>query len=274
MQAKDRFYIQVRSQLMRTLYAVDSFFGLNKDKVTIFCYHSISKKSDKYSVDFHLFKKGIEKILRYSKFIAIEDVIKTKVIGQSVVLTVDDGYKDVLQILPFTKKYKIPVAIFVLAEPECANREELMHGGKFLSWNEIKMLHKEGWTIGCHSATHANFASLSNGEVQREIIDAKKKLEKSLGIPIQYFAYPKGTYTDEIIKVVKKAGYKAAFSVYPSNVSKKMNIYTIPRVVIDSTYTDIDFPALYGNTVFFLRRIFGKFAWNLFLKNIKGAYDA
>lgn len=257
MKTKDRFYIQVRSQLMRTLYTVDSFFGLNKDKVTIFCYHSISKKSDKYSVDFHLFKKEIEKILRYSKFIAIEDVIKTKVIGQSVVLTVDDGYEDVMKILPITQKYKIPVTLFVLSNPKNANRYELSHNGKFLNTKQIKYLMSKGWSIGGHSATHANLNKLTAREIEKEIIESKKVLEQKLGVRINYFSYPKGVCDKKIIQAVKKAGYKAAFSVAPSHINEKSDLLALPRVVIDSSFTDFDFPALYSSSTFRLRRIMG-----------------
>lgn len=243
---------------MRILYTLDSYFGLNKNKITILCYHSISKKRDKYSVDLHLFKKEIEKILRYSKFVSIKDAVEEKAIGQSVVLTVDDGYEDVMKILPITQKYKIPVTLFVLSDPKNANRYELSHNGKLLNTKQIKYLISKGWIIGSHSATHANFNKLTAREMEKEIVKSKKVLEQKLGARINYFSYPKGVCDKKIVQAVKKAGYKAAFSVAPSHINEKSDLLALPRVVIDSTYCVSDFPALYSSSTFRLRRLMGK----------------
>ncbi|MBI2009888.1 MAG: polysaccharide deacetylase family protein [Candidatus Chisholmbacteria bacterium] len=246
---------------MRLLYVVDSFLGLNQNQVTILCYHSISKKHNKYAVGLTRFKQEIERILRYAKFVSIEEMIEAKVAGPIVVLTIDDGYEDVMGILPITQSYRIPVSLFVLSHPQKANRKELDHGGKLLTMKQIKSLVAKGWTIGGHSATHADFLKLGASEIQKEIVDSKSELERKLGIKIKYFSYPKGVYTQKIIRAVKRAGYKAAFAVAPSHVGKKANLLTLPRVVIDASFEARDLPALYSFSTLALRRLMGK--WGL-----------
>lgn len=243
---------------MKILFTVDRLFGLNKDRITVLCYHSFSNKYNKYSVGLPLFEKEIEKILRFAKFVSIDDIFKAGINGHSVVLTVDDGYEDVMKILPITEKYKIPVTLFILSSPKNANRKELDHKGGLLNTKQIKQLISKGWGIGSHSATHGNFNGLTEKEMEKEIVESKRTLEKKLGIKVKYFAYPKGVYNKKIVHAVKKAGYKAAFSAEPNQIHGKRIFFALPRVVIDSSFTIYDFPALYSKSTLLTRRLIGK----------------
>jgi peptidoglycan/xylan/chitin deacetylase (PgdA/CDA1 family) len=170
-------------------------------------------------------------------------------------LTIDDGYKSVFDILPITKKYKIPVILFILADSKKANREELETDEELLSWDDIKLLQNEGWEIGCHSSTHPKFPALSKMQIEEEIISSKKIIEKRLGNKISFFAYPKGAFSNRIKQFVKLAGYKYAFSVLPGRITKKTDLYSIPRTIIDQTHSWYDFPALYSKSWLIFRRI-------------------
>jgi len=100
----------------------------------------------------------------------------------------------------------------------------------------------------------------------QEIIYAKKNLEKKLGFKIEYFAYPKGIYNDQIIDAVKKAGYKAAFAVKEGSLSLKTDQFTIPRTVINKTHGLSDFPALFSPTTYAARKVLNYFnIWHLFM---------
>ena len=74
-------------------------------------------------------------------------------------------------------------------------------------------MHKKGWEIGSHTRTHSHLGKIHDSALQDEIVKSKKELERNLGFSVKYFAYPKGTYSGKIIDYVKKAGYKAAFTV-------------------------------------------------------------
>ena len=110
---------------------------------------------------------------------------------------------------------------------------------------EIQNLKKSGWTIGSHSKTHADFFALSKEQIQQEIIGSKKELEKTLKSKIKYFAYPKGRYTEEVLKTVKKAGYRLALSMDSDRIDKKTSRYTVPRVGVDRTHSLNEFRMLF-----------------------------
>lgn len=242
--------------------------NLNKNTLSILCFHSISNNADRYSIDRDTFTKVIAKIAQKADFINISDAISMlkgiEIKKPAVVLTIDDGHTDVLGILPTVKKYNIPVTVFALSNPQNVSRQELEHHGKLLTREQLKYLQSQGWTIGCHSATHADFSNLSESQIKKEIIDSKKELEKQLGITVDYFAYPKGVFNDEIIKAVEKAGYKAAFAILPSCIDMTSSKWSLPRVVIDATHSIADIPAVYSQTTFFIRRIIAPFRiWNI-----------
>ncbi|MBI2621970.1 MAG: polysaccharide deacetylase family protein [Candidatus Levybacteria bacterium] len=270
MKLKRNTFLFIRSLIVNFDYILGSLLGINKDYLSILCFHSISDGGNRYSIGLTDFKRELKTISQNANFVNIDEAIEViggqRVEKPSVVLTFDDGYKDALKVVPLIKEYQIPAVIFILSDRKNANRKELDNKTKLLSTEEIKQLVKEGWTIGCHSATHADFTSLSPSQIKKEIIDSKKSIEKEIGIKIKYFAYPKGVLSDEIIKAVKKAGYIAAFGVWPGNVERGSNKWNIPRIVIDASHSLVDFPAIYSPSVLFLRRITDPLKiWDLFL---------
>ena len=75
----------------------------------------------------------------------------------------------------------------------------------YCTWDEIiEMTKKLDFKIGWHTWSHPDLTKLSNSEVTKEITPP---------FPMDYFAYPYGIYDDRVIELVKKAGYKMAYSV-------------------------------------------------------------
>jgi peptidoglycan/xylan/chitin deacetylase (PgdA/CDA1 family) len=72
--------------------------------------------------------------------------------------------------------------------------------------------------LGAHTITHPFLDQMSSEEQKKEIIGSKRKLAKLINKPIRYFAYPGGEYSYETVKLVKAAGYEAAFAVKPKKL--------------------------------------------------------
>lgn len=263
---KQNVFFNYRKTLFIAAYNLGKLFGLHKQIRSVLCYHSISDSSDRYAVSFSNFKKQIEKISKYADFISLDEAINGNILKPSVCLTFDDGFEDLLEVLPITKKYKIPVTIFVLSDPKNANRKEMDTSGKLLSFKQIKFLISQGWTVGCHSATHADFGKLTKKKLIEEIKHSKLVLERKLGIEIKYFAYPKGRW-QVAQEVVKQAGFKAAFSVRGGCITKNEDNFILPRAVIDKTHSLAEFPAVFSPSTFLLRKATDRFGlWEKFLQ--------
>ena len=75
--------------------------------------------------------------------------------------------------------------------------------------NDIRRL-SENFEIGAHTFNHVELTSVSISEAKREISSNKEILEKIIGKKIKMFAYPKGSYNEEIISLVKTLGFYGA----------------------------------------------------------------
>jgi peptidoglycan/xylan/chitin deacetylase (PgdA/CDA1 family) len=86
-----------------------------------------------------------------------------------------------------------------------------------------------GMTIGSHSKTHAFLNNESEERVGDETLSSRQTLRRMLGVDIQCFAYPGGSFNRSVVHAVAAAGYRYAFTIcrhrdrqYPS--------LTIPRI--------------------------------------------
>lgn len=247
--------MKLKRLILKSIYTIGKTLGANRNFVSVLCYHSFSNSKDKYAVSLADFKKQLEVIKQYAHFIGMEDLSAKNLRGWNVCLTIDDGYQDAKSIIPIVSSLKIPVTLFVMSESGKVNRKEIDNKHKLLALAQIKELHKLGWTIGCHSATHADLSKLSDADLIREIINSKKSLEKKLGIKINYFAYPKGIFTQKVIEYVKKAGYKMAFSTEVGKFDKNANRLLIPRTVVDKSRSISDFPYFFSETNSLVRKV-------------------
>jgi len=230
------------------LYYIDLNVLQKKTPIIILCYHSISDGQWRFGVNFKEFKRQIEYLKKSYYFIKLDElfdylVLEKKIPKPAVVLTFDDGYKDNLQIKDFLKEMSIKPTLFVLSTPRSANRQELDSNSPFLSRNDIFKLTADGWTIGCHSNTHSDLLKLQATQLNNEIVNSKKKLQTELALSIDYFSYPKGKYSQKIVTLVKKAGYKLAVSMDDKYITKQTNPLTLPRIGVDRTHSFSQFKA-------------------------------
>jgi peptidoglycan-N-acetylglucosamine deacetylase len=81
-----------------------------------------------------------------------------------------------------------------------------------LSREEVGELYK-GHEIAAHSLTHPHLESLSKEELIYEIMEDRKNLEEISGYPVRGFAYPFGTYNQEVIGALAGMGIEYARTV-------------------------------------------------------------
>jgi len=82
-------------------------------------------------------------------------------------------------------------------------------------------LHKRGHIIGGHTINHPADIKILPREIARyEISECKQLLDAELNTYTEWFAYPKGKYSDDTKQIVKDAGFQFARTV---NVNKWIN---------------------------------------------------
>ena len=100
-----------------------------------------------------------------------------------------------------------------------------------LNWADVHKLDMNGVTIGAHGISHRCLRDLDEADCSWEIYDSKMRLERELGHPIRFFAYPYGIldyYDRDTTKVVAKAGFRNAFTLGVHD-SKRFRPFEIGR---------------------------------------------
>lgn len=70
-----------------------------------------------------------------------------------------------------------------------------------------------GHELSCHGYTHPFLERLATMEIVHQILDDKKALERACGYVVRGMSYPYGTYSSELIEVVRKLGMNYARTV-------------------------------------------------------------
>lgn len=188
----------------------------------------------------------------------------TKIKRKSIILTFDDGYKDfIYNAIPILEEFGYPVTLFVTIEDLQGIKRKITDNywdtWDKISWSELKsILRNNKVSIGSHGFSHTRFNQLTYNELRKEIVDSKKILENELGRPVDLFSYPHGTYNRICLKLLREAGYKAAFSGKPGLFSSLAKPHEINRTEISNHYS---LPSE------FRKRINGSYDWTA-LKNI------
>ncbi len=206
----------------------------------IICYHSVENDGWRFSTPVGEFKKQMDFLKANYEIVSLDEIVKKPGIGK-VAVTFDDGYyNNYKNVAPYLIKNGITATFFVLGNPQKANRGELANNKKLMSIENVRELKKNGFEIGYHTSNHGNLLQMSSEELKKDLIDEKKVLEKSLKSKIKYFAYPRGLYGKAIEKVLKRAGFKNAFTIESGRVNLA-NSYLIPRYSIEGELSFEDF---------------------------------
>ena len=215
--------------------------------VPILVYHNFSKlKSDKTAVSQDDFEAQMKYLKQNNYHVVSMDQLldfidyKEQLPEKSIVLTFDDAWRSIFDIaLPILIKYGFKATFFIYTD--------FIGGGKAMTWKQIETLSKIGYDIQCQTKTHRNLAVPTKNEsfkeyfksIEMEISYPKQLLKKNLNIDCKYLAYPYGETNNLVIAMLKKHGYRAAFTIERKSNPFFIDKYRICRSVIYGSY-DMD----------------------------------
>lgn len=153
-----------------------------------------------------------------------------------IILTFDDGYKDNYDLaFPILKEFNFKATIFLMGSLTY-NEWDVKAGGErkfsLMSVEMIKEMQDYGIEFGAHTFNHPKINTLSNEEIEHQIVDVKKPLEEKIGKEIITFAYPYGILNDYAKEMAKKAGYTFALATDSGSVCLSDDLYQIRRIAI------------------------------------------
>lgn len=140
------------------------------------------------------------------------------------VLTFDDGHWDLhTDVLPILQKYHIRATAYIAPG--------LLGGSDYLTTEQLKIVAASGAVeIAAHTVNHVWLKGKSLEVVRKEVKDSKDMLEQLIKKPVVSFAYPFGAFDDQVVQVVKEAGFLTAMSTAPGIEQSKTNKYFLYRI--------------------------------------------
>lgn len=199
--------------------------------VPMLSYHMINSLPETYSIDpgefehhmKYLAEQGYTAISLQQLFLARNH--QWALPAKPVIITFDDGYQDNYQnALPIMEKYGMRGTVFIITDS--------VGKPNYLSWDEIRVMQQRNTEIGSHTLTHVKLKELSYADQLKEMAGSKKILEKQLGKPAEFLAYPYGSYNDSVTKALQEAGYLGACSGKVGLNDNVTNPYALKRISI------------------------------------------
>ncbi len=85
------------------------------------------------------------------------------------------------------------------------------------------------FTLGGHTSDHPDLPTLTRSEAREQIVRGKAEIE-ALGLQAVGFAYPYGSYSDEVAELVREAGFGWACTTDPDHLRRRgADLLRLPR---------------------------------------------
>ena len=204
-------------------------------KIPVLLYHSIEKDSFQSGINIFEFEKQMS-YLKNNKYISVYiNEIDVKLKNQ-IILTFDDGYKDIIiNVLPILKKHNFKAICFIVSNQIGKNNiwdqnQKNYQKKELMSKSDINEWLNNGMLIGSHTQNHLDLTKLDGVKLKNEIENLKNFLEETFATNVKDFCYPFGKVNNNTYIEVKKL-YDNAYTTNRSRYSlDKHDPFLIPRV--------------------------------------------
>jgi peptidoglycan/xylan/chitin deacetylase (PgdA/CDA1 family) len=173
------------------------------------------------------------------------------IIGDNILITFDDGFMSNRIVADeILKPMGIKAIFFVVSDfvdikshkkarlfvanniiPN-SNIENIPKNLVNMQWKDLEFLIEQGHTIGSHTKKHVRLnSSISDSDLQEEIIMSAELISSRLGINIEHFAYTFGdieSFSPVALKIAKKR-YQFVYSGIRGDNSKSLSQFAIRR---------------------------------------------
>jgi peptidoglycan/xylan/chitin deacetylase (PgdA/CDA1 family) len=145
--------------------------------------------------------------------------------SRPVLITFDDGYADVYRnALPVLRRDHLHATVYVITDRVST------HLHRFLTWGELRALEAGGVEIGSHTHSHVDLTTLDDAGVLDELMRSRRLLERHLGHPVQWLAYPAGRVDARVERIARRAGYVLAMATVPGFTQSPSDPLRLERI--------------------------------------------
>jgi peptidoglycan/xylan/chitin deacetylase (PgdA/CDA1 family) len=110
-------------------------------------------------------------------------------------------------------------------------------------WATIRAGLGRGIEIGVHSATHRSLPTLSDAELEYEVVGSRAIVHRATGVCPEVFAYPYGHWDSRVRSLVRAAGYRAGLTLDYGLNGTWADPWALRRVNVPAMIVDAAFEA-------------------------------
>jgi peptidoglycan/xylan/chitin deacetylase (PgdA/CDA1 family) len=103
-----------------------------------------------------------------------------------------------------------------------------------LSSRAVSRLVAAGWELDTQGYTHADLVAIGRRQLIREVVTARRTVQRRWHVPANWFCYPSGHYDARVVAAVRTAGYVGATTVVPGWARAGRDPYRLPRLRVVS----------------------------------------
>jgi len=185
--------------------------------VTILTHHLVSDRPHRMGISTECFLRQVRFLQRHYRIVSLTEAVELvksgRVESPTAVITFDDGYADnFVSLRAVMEETGIPVTLFVATQQVEEQKEfqhdieNSIHGFFPLTWQQIRY-----WIAGrvefeAHTRTHFDCGTTERSKLEYEIVGSRNDLERQIGMPVKFFAFPFGqqeNMSKEAVEIVK-----------------------------------------------------------------------
>ena len=241
-----------------------------RDEVVVLMLHDIAPHPQPYTDEITpaTFQADLE-LLRRDHFNVIPASLladflehKAQVPPNAVLLTFDDGYQGVYTYgFPLLERYRVPATCFIITGFVQGPHQKPWT----MSWAELERMYASG-LVSLQSHTYDSHGAVRSGpattgpaltdsvwdpatrsyetpahyrqRIGQDLARARRELEQHLpGARVDMFAYPFGAYDPTVIRILRRDGYRFAFTTYGGAATSQTDPYRIFRINVGTWHT-------------------------------------
>ncbi len=215
--------------LGRTIFGSRLSAVLLRNVAVVVAFHRVEEAveaDDGLTISVRMFERHCRFFRRHFRVVPLRDIVEKleegRRLDRELAITFDDGYRD-----------NFEAAAPILVVPWWDRERNVRY--PWMTWDEVRALHRKGFAIGAHTLTHADLGKLSGAEAQREVAGARVELEREIGAAVDLFAYPYGgrdNLTEANRELVKAAGFRCCCSNFGGTNATGGSPFDLRRIPI------------------------------------------
>jgi peptidoglycan/xylan/chitin deacetylase (PgdA/CDA1 family) len=99
-----------------------------------------------------------------------------------------------------------------------------------MTWDQARVLHQRGFSIGAHGATHAILTRETKLAALENIEKSIARVREEIGAPCSSFAFANGNYTAELAQHAVRCGAEMVMTTEPTWADQTFALWRLPRL--------------------------------------------